>query len=121
MPSKAPRKSWLERLGLKRPAPPPKARTDTTYHAVSIVLGAHPCATVRHFAGRRFLSRQAPPLPLPTCDADRCECRFRHHKDRRAGPRRRSDNGLAPGAYAGAERRLARGRRKDDLQISPHW
>jgi len=88
---------------------------DTTYHAVSIVVDEHACEAARRFAGRRLLSRQAPPLPLPACDAAHCGCRFRHHQDRRSGPRRRSEIGLAPGAYAGAERRQGRGRRADDF------
>lgn len=121
MASSESHKSWLERLGLKRPsAPPPRPRTDTTYHAVSIVMGPNACTAAHRFTSKRFLSRQAPPLPLPTCDAFHCECRFRHHKDRRAGPRRRSDIGLAPAGFAGAERRSAGGRRKDDLHVT-HW
>jgi hypothetical protein len=106
-----------EWLGLRR-RKPPEPRVDTTYHAVSIIAGANACSAANRFTGHRFLSRQAPPLPLPTCDAFHCECRFRHHRDRRVGARRRNDIGLMAGAYAGSERRNTRGRRKDDLQPS---
>lgn len=111
-----PRWSWIEWLGFRRREQQPKPRVDTTYHAVSIVPGRNACAAVYRFSGHRFLSRQAPPLPLPTCDAFQCECRFRHHKDRRTGARRRSDIGLIPAAYSGAERRRVQGRRKEDLR-----
>jgi hypothetical protein len=117
MASRTSRRSWLEWLGLRRPEPPP-ARADRTFHAVSIVAGADACSAAHRFAGHRFLSRQAPPLPLPTCDAFNCQCRFRHHEDRRSSARRRSDIGLMPGAYAGSERRRVRGRRKDDLVLA---
>jgi hypothetical protein len=100
-------------LGLKAPAPAP--RTDNRYHAVSIIPGATACAAAKRFVGQRLLSRHAPPLPLPTCDLPQCSCRFRHHRDRRAGPRRRSDSGYIPPAYSGAERRQQRGRRADDV------
>ena len=118
MGSRTAKKSWLEWLGLKQPEPPSPPQVDRTYHAVSIVAGPNACGAAHRFAGHRFLSRQAPPLPLPTCDAFNCQCRFRHHQDRRSGARRRSDIGLMPGAYAGAERRRARGRRKDDLILA---
>jgi hypothetical protein len=81
---------------------------------VSIVPGPSACGAAHRFAGRRILSRHAPPLPLPTCDAPHCDCKFKHHKDRRAGPRRRSDIGLMSGMFSGEERRQARGRRSTD-------
>jgi hypothetical protein len=36
----------------------------------------------------RFLSGEAPPLPLPGCTAPRCLCRYAHYEDRRARDRR---------------------------------
>jgi len=90
------------------------ATQSSPYHAVSIVPGEHACAAAYRFTGQRFLSRQAPKVPLPTCDAFHCECRFKHHKDRRAGPRRRSDFGLMSAGYPGIERRRTGGRRAED-------
>ena len=113
MGAKSRRWSLGDLLGLKK-RQPPAVRSENKYHAVSIMPGEHACPAAFRFVGQRFLSRQAPPLPLPTCDAFQCTCRFKHHKDRRAGPRRRSDIGLMPGAYAGSERRQARGRRAED-------
>ncbi|MGH8176593.1 MAG: hypothetical protein ACREV5_10065 [Steroidobacter sp.] len=113
MASRSSRWSLADLFGLKKRQPPPP-RTDTKYHSVSILPGVNACGAAHRFVGHRFLARQAPPLPLPTCDAFQCECRFRHHKDRRAGPRRRSDIGLMPGVYNGSERRGAGGRRRED-------
>jgi hypothetical protein len=113
MASRTSRWSLGNLFGLKKPAPPP--RTDTRYHAVSIIPGPTACAAAKRFVGQRLLSGHAPPLPLPSCDAAHCDCRFKHHRDRRAGPRRRIDVGLMPAAYSGAERRRgAQGRRADD-------
>lgn len=87
---------------------------NTTYHAVSVLPGVPACGAVCRLAGQRFLSRQAPRLPLPSCDVETCACRFKHHKDRRAGPRRHSDVGITTLSVTGKERRLSRGRRAED-------
>jgi hypothetical protein len=96
---------WLFRgLFRTKPVPVPKsAPAADPFHAVSIIPGEHACAVAYRSTGQRFLSPQAPKLPLPTCDAFHCTCRFKHHKDRRAGPRRRSDIGLMSGRYPGTE------------------
>jgi hypothetical protein len=105
----------LRSLFRAKPASPPKiAPAADPHHAVSIIPGEHACGSAYRFTGHRFLSRQAPKLPLPTCDAFHCTCRFKHHKDRRAGPRRRHDIGLMSGHYPGNERRRAGGRRATD-------
>jgi hypothetical protein len=105
---------WFSRLFRIKTQPPQRARTANPYHAVSIVPGENACAAAHRFTGQRFLAAQAPRLPLPTCDAAYCACRFKHHRDRRAGPRRRSDIGLLPAHYSGEERRRSRGRRSTD-------
>jgi hypothetical protein len=84
------------------------------YHAVSILPGVSACASAYRFAGQRFLSREAPRLPLPSCDARTCGCCYKHHKDRRAGPRRHSDVGLISAPGPSKERRQSRGRRAED-------
>jgi hypothetical protein len=89
-------------------------RTVNPYHAVSILPGANACGAAFRFAGKRYLSRQAPPLPLPACDAFHCTCRFKHHKDRRVGPRRTADIGLVTVMWNGPERRRTGGRRSTD-------
>jgi hypothetical protein len=52
-------------------------------------------------------------LPLAQCDADRCNCKYRHFEDRRAGPRRSAETG-APEKRTPVNRREKRGRRSLD-------
>jgi hypothetical protein len=105
-----------------RVAPPPSAASRSArhhwvsnpWHAVSIALGARACGKARGLNRVRFLSNEAPTLPLEGCDARTCTCRYRHHEDRRREPRRASDV-LANRAYwAGKERRQSIGRRDTD-------
>lgn len=63
---------------------------NTKFHAVSIRFSPNACAAAKSMEGRRFLSSAAPKIPLPECDATECNCRFKHHKDRRARDDRRN-------------------------------
>ena len=59
------------------------------YHAVTIVSGPTACTQARAVKDVRLLSLEAPRLPLVGCtNPEGCQCRFQHHDDRRAGPRR---------------------------------
>ena len=64
----------------------------------------------------RYLSSEAPLLPLDQCDRpDQCECRYRHYEDRRDGPRRGSATGSTAKSDAKHdERRQLKDRREDD-------
>ena len=115
---------WLRRRGSSKPARAPASaarvehEANTEFHAVAIRPAAHACAAARKLEGKRFLATEAPRLPLAGCDRERCECRFQHYKDRRAGTDRRSpfgSGGLASitGNYP-QERRQKEGRRADD-------
>lgn len=75
------------------------------YHAVSIVAGVNACAEARNCVGKRWLSADAPKLPLEGCRAPQCNCRFRHHDDRRVGSRRAEDQGRMAPSWSGADRR----------------
>jgi len=104
-----------ELFGLKKPPPPAKPRPpESKFHAVSIIPGERACAAAYRFTGQRFLSEHAPRMPLPMCDSPQCTCRYKHHRDRRGGPRRRSEVGMMTAPYSGSERRRTRGRRADD-------
>ena len=97
---------------LRRPA------ANTEFHAVSINFSGAACAAARKLTGRRFLATAAPKLPLHDCDILECNCRFLHHKDRRANKDRRSPFG--PGGLSGgtgafdSEQRGGTERRKND-------
>jgi hypothetical protein len=89
------------------------------YHSVSIIPGPKVCAQVQSLRGVRLLSLEAPRLPLVGCNcpAD-CTCKFQHHSDRRAGPRRAAEGGSKPGTTwaADSNRRRAPGRRDADYE-----
>jgi len=93
------------------------ASSDSRYHAVSIRFEANACAAAKALAGTRFLATEAPNLPLATCDASSCHCRFVHHQDRRSSKDRRSPfaaGGIPSGTGKfDAERRAGNDRRHD--------
>ncbi len=96
-------------------ATPATARTP--WHAVSIVCSAACCPCAMKLLGIRFLSKEAPRLPLKSCTAGAaCLCSYQHHQDRRVSSQRAPDL-WNPGhiRYVREERRLERGRRSVDL------
>ncbi|MBM4204315.1 MAG: hypothetical protein FJ194_09240 [Gammaproteobacteria bacterium] len=86
------------------------------YRTVLIVPGAGGCyAKARELAQKPILINEAPVLPLPGCDAIKCNCRFNRRPDRREGLRRAADDGLTSAFVFENERRThKRGRRKSD-------
>ncbi len=59
------------------------------YCAVSIQSLAGACKSARQLGEQRFLSAEAPPLPLPGCTTKDCRCHYQFYDDRRAGDERR--------------------------------
>ena len=85
------------------------------WSAVSIVPAAGACEAARALKGTRFLSAQAPRMPLSECSSPgSCQCSYRKYPDRRAGPRRSEDNPGMRRVASGTERRIGRGRRSTD-------
>lgn len=75
------------------------------------------CQAARDIAGQRFLTKNAPMLPLDGCDADACTCGYQRFDERRADARRLSDVGfdMASQLHENDNRGLASsGRREDD-------
>ena len=91
-------------------------RTVNPHHAVVVVPGRHACAAAYALRDRRFLSREAPALPLTGCSAGECTCRYQHHDDRRHAVRRARDLAVAIDGHDGEEQRdeSRRGRRKGE-------
>jgi len=91
-------------------------RISNPWHAVSVVSADGTCKAVRAMRERRYLSTEAPQLPLAGCERpEACKCRYAHHSDRRTGKRRARDNGFPARAHSGEERRAdSRGRRATD-------
>lgn len=95
----------------------PHLNNTGAFHAVAIKYSESACAAAKEMTGRRFLSKDAPRLPLPECDMAECRCSFAHYDDRRTGRERRSpfaQRGIsgATGAYE-KERRGRNDRRSD--------
>lgn len=100
------------------------ANSDTHFHAVSVKPGLIACHKASTLNGTRYLSNEAPPLPLPGCGESSCSCRFIHHSDRRAGDDRRlpfQTTGGLTGSLSTTERRQEATRRatdgSDELQL----
>jgi hypothetical protein len=91
-----------------------------TYHCVEIQGDDPSCASARQLAGRRFLSDEAPALPVPGCDQPHCRCRYVHHEDRRQHDRRNPYGQWAlPPSLAGERRARADRRRADGSGFRP--
>jgi hypothetical protein len=99
-------------------APGVSIHISNPWHAVSIECGRNGCPAANAVASARFLSKDAPTVPLAGCTKPlSCQCVYKHHDDRRATPRRVADNlGTLRAArhFLGEERRVSRGRRSTD-------
>lgn len=93
------------------------------FHAVSILPTEAGCAAAESIKVQRFLSEDAPGLPLPDCGAVSCHCKYIHYADRRSGAR---DRRLSPAEKSGEfeplsslqNRRVTAGRRQEDRQVT---
>ncbi len=92
-----------------------KPKADRRWHAVSVKPGSRACNAAMSGKERRWLSREAPMLPLPGCtQAARCHCTYQHHDDRREGLRRADEiDAFARPPKVAQERRTRRNRRKE--------
>ncbi len=87
--------------------------TDRRWHAVSVKPGTGACNAAISGKNRRWLSREAPLLPLPGCTRpDTCQCTYNHHDDRRTDSRRAADlDAFSQGPRVANERRSRKSRR----------
>jgi hypothetical protein len=107
-----------ERVSAKQTAAPAAPRTP--WHAVSIVSSTACCAAAIVLLGTRFLSKEAPRLPLRGClMGSDCRCAYQHHEDRRVQSRRAPDLwNPAHTRYVAEEQRRQRGRRSADRKCT---
>lgn len=54
-----------------------------SYKSVSVVCDVDACAAARNITDKRFLTFEAPVVPLPDCTSGLCSCKYVHHQDRR--------------------------------------
>lgn len=85
------------------------------FHAVTIQPSDDfMCSEVERLLGERYLSEDAPSLPLAECSQpSACRCVYQHFDDRRTNVRRESDMGL-PQREVQPEARRGTGRRITD-------
>ena len=101
----------------------PSAPTPQPWKAVSVLAGINGCAAAEALRGKRFLSNEAPLLPLRDCGSPgTCKCRYQHHQDRRAVVRRATDRGELPVRKVLEKEMRSRpfGRRADDQILDPY-
>jgi hypothetical protein len=95
-------------------------RVVNPWHAVGVSVGKPCCQAAAAARNVRYLSSEAPTLPLSGCTLSKqCLCKYRHFSDRRRGPRRdveRFENKLSRPIVSASmnERRVSRGRRATD-------
>ncbi|MDP9008552.1 MAG: hypothetical protein M3N91_07580, partial [Pseudomonadota bacterium] len=80
-------------------------RVTNPWHAVAIVPCTRACTSARGAASKRYLSQEAPGLPLSGCTERACTCHYRHYEDRRSSLRRTSDVMASSLNWPGRERR----------------
>jgi hypothetical protein len=92
------------------------SRVREPWHAVALVCKGQACEAVVALRGRRFLSAQAPRLPIAECSQPQnCQCSYRHYSDRRAGLRRADESaGFKRTKRNTEERRQNRDRRSPE-------
>ncbi len=108
--------AWFVMRGRPAADESDEERDTHPYHCVTINPGQGACRTAQTLKGIRFLSAEAPLLPLASCDTTRCRCTFTHYQDRRRGDRRnpyRPEN-HSHIAQGREDRRNRRGRRTTD-------
>jgi len=59
----------------------------SAYHCVEVKSRYDACEAVLELHGKRYLSSEAPNLPVQDCNV-KCQCHFKHHEDRRSEDRR---------------------------------
>ena len=69
------------------------------FYGVSVQPGINACPAVEKLRGHRYLTLEAPKLPLPNCSNSDCRCVLRPENDRRAGFDRRDDSFSAYGDF----------------------
>jgi hypothetical protein len=113
----------IERATGTRAASSTNIHVINPWHAVGVSPGKPSCRASLVARSTRYLSQEAPSLPLYDCTQPKsCTCRYKHYSDRRSGPRRRTDSDLYKNAlsrHVGAkltidERRRSKGRRATD-------
>ena len=103
---------WRPRARLARLRHVEADRKFTPHRCVSIRYGTKACQAVKRLEGKRFLSAEAPSLPLLDCEVEHCRCRYVDFGDRRQGGRRDTYTNGYVSHHGGQEHRSGRDRRR---------
>jgi len=95
-----------------RAAQPAPANAGGRFRGVEIRTRSGACRAAHALVGRRFLSKNAPALPLPECSAEHCSCTFSKLADRRTEGRRLDHGGLSASLFVASNRRARQDRRR---------
>ena len=111
------RKSTRSRKKVAGSKPSEDSAESTKWRSVKIAPGLICCDYANILAGKVFLSREAPPLPLVNCAETDCRCKYIHLEDRRSGGDRRVEVGELTDflPFNQIERRHLASRRATDL------
>lgn len=94
------------------------------FAAVSVFAAPTGCQLAKALKGKRFLSLDAPRLPLAGCDSEKCQCTYHHHTDRRTGNgdrRALGTTGSILAVQSDKNRRSGAGRRLIDKNDNLSW
>ena len=106
----------LRGRGPAKPVTATRAPAEKRFAAVEIRPRSGACDAARALQGQRFLSNEAPPLPLAGCTAAKCSCSFAKLTDRRTDDRRLG--GVNASLFLKEDRREDEDRRRDAPQPS---
>jgi hypothetical protein len=103
----------------KKPAPiagAKRSRAAGDFRSVSVEPSLICCSAALRVAGKPYLSRQAPRLPLESCTMPTsCSCKFRKNVDRREGDRRLFGAIETNRWFAGRDKRKSGSRRSTEM------
>jgi hypothetical protein len=103
---------WLAaRRARPRAEAPRKTKPAGRFGAIEIRTRRSACDAARALEGQRFLTKDAPLLPLKGCTAVQCSCSFGKLSDRRTDGRRLEHGGLSASLFLTNSRRKKRDRR----------
>lgn len=102
-------------------APVSRQRPPKTYHCVEVRKGSPACKAVLDLGDTRFLSEEAPSLPLSGCTMEKCTCSFIHYDDRRDDDRRHPYKQWAslPPTTEGERRKRTERRKSSESTFKP--
>jgi|SRR5450631_124369 len=111
---KAPPERSAKKLAVA--ARPKSSNAAGDFRAVSLVSSKGSCSAAKNAAGKRYLLREVPRLPLSNCTMPaNCSCKFRKDADRREADRRLFCGTETNRWFAGSEGRK-RGNRRSTKQ-----